>query len=349
MRWVRIIFLPVSLVVLFSAALIVPLPRFVERPGQILSLNDCVTVGEERTSVAGDFLLTTVNVRQATIADMVVAAVRPDSRIEKPEAVIPPGMGTGDYFRLQRQNFRLSADVAAAIGLRAAGISAEVSGDGAQVVRVLEGGPSEQLLQPGDVIVAVESARVRTEVDLRRAVAKGQEGQPLELAVVRNRKHLTVDVVPVILEGQLIIGVLPQTANPTVSLPIGVDVRSGPVGGPSAGLMIALTVFDKQSEDVDLAAGRIVAGTGTIDMEGRVGTVGGVDLKVLAAQRQGATLFLVPRADAAAAKEVLSEDANIQVVAVDTFDDAREALLQTAPETPAKSDGAGACPYGTTA
>ena len=346
MRWLRIAFLPVSMVTLVSAALIVPLPRYVERPGQVLSLDDCVTVGEDNQTVPGDFLLTTVNVRPATLADLARAAVQSDIQIAR--NLVPRGMDTGSFFRQQRQNFVNSADVAAAVGLQAAGLPVELSGgEGARILRVLPEGPAGELLRPGDVIMSVDSQRVRTDVELRRAIkARGREGQPLALAVIRSGRRLSIEVTPEILEGRLIIGVLPETVNPIVSLPVGVEVRSGSVGGSSAGLMIALTVFDKASDDVDLAAGRVIAGTGTIDLAGHVGPIGGVDLKILAAQREGAEVFLTPRVDAPAAKAALPDDSPLQIVVVDTFDQARQALVNTAPETPGEAERAGTCPYG---
>ena len=346
MRWLRLAFLPVSVVTLVSAALIVPLPRYVERPGQVLSLDDCVIVGEDNQAVTGDFLLTTVNVRQATLADFVRAAVQSDTKIEEPGTLVPHGMDSGSYFRQQRVKFRSSADLAAAIGLNAAGLSARISGRGAYVRAVAPNSPADEVLFPADVIVGVDDRRVRSARDLREAVVDGTEGQHLRLTVRRDGRTLTIDVAPVVLDGRLRIGVVPETFDRKITLPVDVEVRSGPIGGSSAGLMMALTVFDKASEEVDLAAGRIVAGTGDIDEEGHVAPIGGVDLKILAAQRQGAELFLAPRADAPAAKAALSDGSPLQIVVVDTFEQARQALLDTAPETPPASERAGTCPYG---
>ncbi|MFD8915747.1 S16 family serine protease [Streptomyces sp. NPDC059575] len=87
-----------------------------------------------------------------------------------------------------------------------------------------------------------------------------------------------------------------------------VDLRLANVGGPSAGLLFTLGIVDKLDGDGsggDLTGGRTVAGTGTIDADGKVGAVGGVPLKTRAARRDGATVFLVPRAECADAKAEL--------------------------------------------
>ncbi|WP_420000384.1 S16 family serine protease [Streptomyces boninensis] len=82
------------------------------------------------------------------------------------------------------------------------------------------------------------------------------------------------------------------------------------VGGPSAGLMFTLGIIDKYEGNGaggDLTGGRKIAGTGTIEEDGKVGAVGGVPLKTQAAKRDGATVFLVPAAECGDAKSELPE------------------------------------------
>ncbi|MFI1469697.1 S16 family serine protease [Streptomyces wuyuanensis] len=89
-----------------------------------------------------------------------------------------------------------------------------------------------------------------------------------------------------------------------------VTLNLADVGGPSAGLLFSLGIVDKLAGDGaggDLTGGRNIAGTGTIDADGKVGAVGGVALKTQAAARDGATVFLVPKAECAIAEEQLPE------------------------------------------
>lgn len=89
---------------------------------------------------------------------------------------------------------------------------------------------------------------------------------------------------------------------------IDVSLKLADVGGPSAGLLFSLGIIDKLKGDGsggDLTGGRNIAGTGTIDAAGKVGAVGGVSLKTQAARRDGATVFLVPKAECADAKAEL--------------------------------------------
>ncbi|MGA5052312.1 S16 family serine protease [Streptomyces cellulosae] len=109
---------------------------------------------------------------------------------------------------------------------------------------------------------------------------------------------------------------------------IDISLKLADVGGPSAGLLFSLGIVDKLDGDGsggDLTGGRVVAGTGTIDAEGRVGAVGGVPLKTQAARRDGATVFLVPRDECGEAKAELPK--GLRLVPVTTLKGAVDALV----------------------
>ncbi len=107
------------------------------------------------------------------------------------------------------------------------------------------------------------------------------------------------------------------------SAPVDVDIRVEDVGGPSAGLMLALGILELVG-DTDLTGGAAVAGTGTIDADGVVGPIGGVQLKMVAAREIGAELFLVPAGNCADA--LAAPQPGLPVARVATLDDALEAL-----------------------
>ncbi|MFG2554897.1 PDZ domain-containing protein [Streptomyces sp. NPDC048581] len=108
---------------------------------------------------------------------------------------------------------------------------------------------------------------------------------------------------------------------------IKVDLKLADVGGPSAGLLFSLGIIDKLNGDGaggDLTGGRTIAGTGTIDAAGKVGAVGGVSLKTQAAKRDGATVFLVPKAECSDAKAELPK--GLRLIPVTTLTGAVSAL-----------------------
>ena len=346
MRWLRTGFLPMSVMTLVTAALVVPLPFYLERPGRTLSLGACVAVGAEAPAVDGDFLLTTINVSPATTVDAVRGFTADDVAVVPRRQLLPPGVESQEFFSRQRALFADSADVAAAVGLEAAGFDVTFGGDGVVVARILPGTPAADRLRTGDVIVGVDGSPITVESELRDAIEQAEPGTALQLQIEREGERLDVDVAPLLEQGRPVIGILPQTLHPRVNLPVDVQASTGPIGGPSAGLMIALTVYDKVLPDVDLAAGRVVAGTGSITADGRVGPIGGIGLKILAADAQGADVFLAPAADLRAAQAAVPPGSALRVVPVATFDEARDALLETAGEFSRPDQGESrACPY----
>nr|WP_281378680.1 S16 family serine protease [Paenibacillus phyllosphaerae] len=113
---------------------------------------------------------------------------------------------------------------------------------------------------------------------------------------------------------------IPQLAKDQVT------IEAGDIGGPSAGLMFALQTLDLLTAG-DLTAGLQVAGTGTIDADGTVGPIGGIDHKVVAADRAGAQVFLVPEKNAEAAREKASAiGTDMLIVSVTSLPEAVEAL-----------------------
>ena len=96
------------------------------------------------------------------------------------------------------------------------------------------------------------------------------------------------------------------------------------IGGPSAGLMFALGIIDKIGTE-DLTGGKFIAGTGTIDEKGKVGPIGGIQLKMIAAHNKGATVFLAPAGNCGDVRK--ATPSGLQVVKVSTLHEAVQDLL----------------------
>jgi Lon-like protease len=150
----------------------------------------------------------------------------------------------------------------------------------------------------------------------------------LRLTVRRAGQVIRVEVTPRPVPpepSRPVLGIEVMTLNATIDLPVPVDVNADDTGGPSAGLMIALAVFDKV-DPVDLADGRLIAGTGTIGFDGTVGMISGVEQKVLAADREGVDVFLAPQDQLMEAQRGIPVGSDLRVIGVATFDEAVQAL-----------------------
>ncbi len=314
----------IALVVLV-AGLFVPLPLFVIAPGSAVSVGERVTLGRAPDELSGELLLTTVRIFRPNVLGVVQAWVTRTHDLLPQGEVVPEGVDAGEYEEVQRALFRESSEVAAAVGLRRAGEDVGISGKGARVSQLAPGSPAAEVLRVGDVITAVDGQPVEVASDLVSALASRGSGERVLLGVQREGASVEVPVALGAVEGldRPGLGVAVGTVDLDVSLPFPVEVDQGRIGGPSAGLMIALTVFDL-ADPGDLTAGRRIAGTGTIDLDGEVGPVGGVDAKVVAAREAGATVFLVPEYEASLAREVAGDD--LEVLPVADLDDAIAAL-----------------------
>jgi PDZ domain-containing protein len=244
--------------------------------------------------------------------------------------VLPPGESEGEFFARQQDVFDETAQQAAAVGLRAAGFDVgpeDLGGEGALVVETFPDSAATGTLLPGDVIVEAAGEPVGTFDHLRQVLAR-TGAATLDLTVRRAGRPVGIRITPRPVPGvseEPVLGIQVTTLHATVDLPVPVAVDSGQIGGPSAGLMIALTVFDKV-DPVDLADGRQIAGTGTIAFDGAVGPISGIEQKVLAAHRQDVDVFLAPDAQLEEAGSLLPADSDMVLVGVGTFDEALDAL-----------------------
>lgn len=317
------------LVVLAVLALVVPLPVFVLAPGSAVSVGERVELGRAPDPLSGELLLTTVRIFQPSVVGVVRAWLDDYQEVLPREQVVPEGVDDAEFEEAQRALFRESSEVAAAVGLRAAGEDVTIEGAGARVAAVQPGSPADGNLMEGDVVTAVDGMPVALASDLVAALASRVAGDEVALTVQRAGSEREVRVRLAVVEGieQAALGVAITTVDLDVSLPFTVEVDQGRIGGPSAGLLIALTVYDL-ADPADLVAGRTIAGTGTIDLDGEVGQVGGVDAKVVAARNAGASVFLVPEEELALAQEAAGDD--LEVIPVGTIEEAIAALRQAA-------------------
>ena len=315
-----------SLAMTLVAALVVPMPYVEYLPGGAVSIAPLVEIrGTEVTALDGETALLTVRVARQPLATLALIALDSDRSVLPAIRVYPQGIDRQDYLARERARFDRQFEVAAAVGAAAAGAALEVTTE-VVVLDVVIGGPSDGILAPGDVVLTVDGVAVTSGADLAGRVQQSRPGDTLTLRIVHAGVEREVAIVLAALDdgGQARIGVLVQTAVDDLRLPFEILLRPGVgIGGPSAGLMVGVTVYDLLSEE-DLLAGRRVAGTGTLDIDGRVGDVGGVLEKTIAAIRADYDVLLVPSPWQADAERIAA--GRIRVIGVDTLEDALTAL-----------------------
>jgi Lon-like protease len=325
-----------GIAVLVGVLLVAPLgatsPYSLITPGGTWDIGSRVHVPDEVRRPMGRMAFTAVYELEANWGEVTRARVMGQAEVVPTTDIRPPGTSQQQVNEQNRRLIDESKPVAAAVGLRAAGYDVEVTGQGAEVQSVVQGMPADGVLRVGDVVVAVDGEPTATANALVESVRRHQVGDSVSLTVRRDGQLQDLDVVtrnspseP----GRPIIGVTISTYLFDVHMPFPVDIQSDNVGGPSAGLMFALGILDAVTEG-DLTRGYFVAGTGTIAADGTVGPIGGAAEKALAAEHDGAQLFLVPKDNADDARRWVHD---LQVVPVERFDDAVRYLCGLEPRT----------------
>ena len=240
----------------------------------------------------------------------IVSGTSADSRLTLPEAlaafwlpnratlprdsVFPPNQSAEEVKQTETQLMDDSQDAAVVAALRAAGQPVRSL---PVVASITIGGPAYDKLQPGDLITAVDGVATADPDAVSAQIRTHRPKEVIDFAVVRDRKPIEVAVTA----GE-------SATEPSVAM-VGITLSTGysyapkitfdlgqQIGGPSAGMVFALGIYDKLTTG-DLLDNRNVAGTGTITPTGDVGAIGGARQKLASAQKDGATVFLVPAAN----------------------------------------------------
>jgi PDZ domain-containing protein len=220
-----------------------------------------------------------------------------------------------------------SQDKARVVALQRLGYKVETTPIGAFLEDVDPSFPAADVLKPGMTVVGADGDPVRTRDDLVEAITAHKPGDRIDLSVVPLKGGEAEDVTVELGErpgepGTAALGVSLVNRN-SYTFPVNIEVDTGKVGGPSAGLAITLAILDRMTPG-NLTGGERMAVTGTIELDGSVGPVGGVDHKTEAAISQGAKVFLVPHDEVEQAKKAAR--GRIKIEEVNSLDEALAAL-----------------------
>jgi PDZ domain-containing protein len=245
----------------------------------------------------GTFILTTV-ISQAPIlaGEWFVGQFDPAIVILPPEVVVPRNTTPQEQARQDYQMLDDSEATAITVGLRLAGYQTQMIGKGVQVVGILPGSHANGLLKLGDIITGLNGTPIQTTSDLIEQVQAQSASGSVRLQIERNQTQMEVTVLLMAPSSgdSPKIGISITSAGFDYKTPFPISIVTQKInGGPSAGLMFTLTVYNMLTPD-DLTRGLRIAGTGTINLDGTVGPIGGVKQKVAAAEQVGAVYFLCP-------------------------------------------------------
>jgi PDZ domain-containing protein len=297
-----------------------PVPYVALGPGPTLDTlgrdnggKEIITIsGKTERRSDGHLNLTTVSVRdQLTLLGAFSAWVDRRESVVPREEIYPPDKTQQQVDQETTQQFTDSQSSAEFAALGELGYPEQVL-----INQVPSGSPSTGKLAPKDALVSLNGHPVSTADQVSAVLTALQPGVTVTVAYTRDGKPGTAKIVtttPKGRKGAALGVVITEQRKAPFDVKIGLDEA---IGGPSAGLMFALGIIEKVGPE-DLTGGRFIAGTGTIDSAGKVGPIGGIQLKMIGAKDKGATVFLVPKDNCADA--LARTPAGLQLIKVDSL------------------------------
>ncbi|WP_437099003.1 YlbL family protein [Streptomyces sp. enrichment culture] len=333
------------LIALLCAGVFIPVPYAEMSPGptvNTLGEHDGEPVlqiaGRKTYPADGHLNMTTVRVTSADYRMNLVEAVygwlAHDIKVVPHDTLYPDGKTEEESTQENAEEFSQSQESAKVAALKELDIPVR---SWVIVSTVVKDAPAEGKLHAGDVIKAVDGKPVKEPSDVADLVTEHRPGEDVvftvvpakEQAAAEKEKRTAVRTEKVTIttrasddagEKRAVVGISAGTDH---TFPFAIDIKLADVGGPSAGLMFALGIYDKLTPG-SLTGGSFVAGTGTIDDEGKVGPIGGIEMKTVGARDKGAEYFLTPADNCAAAARDIPD--GLTLVKVGTIDDALDAL-----------------------
>lgn len=327
MWWVIGVVVLVALVVGgFVIWAIQPTDFYALRPGSVRDTTEAIAVeGATFHDPVGEIGFTTVTL-ESKVTNWEERRYKDDDTIN----LVPSEVIDGDQTAEERRQRSLaqmetSKDVAAVVALQFLGLAGEPTGAGALVRDVSPDSAADGVLVATDVVISADGQTVSFADDLVAAVRAHAPGDSIQLEV----RHFEGDIEII----EISLGVADDDETPLLGVEVGtfdlsadfaidVTIDSGDVSGPSAGLAFTLGIIDVLTPG-ELTDGRKVATTGTINLDGTVGPVGGVAQKTVAARHGGVELFIVPSSEY---DDALARAGDMQVEAADTLQEAIDVL-----------------------
>jgi Lon-like protease len=328
---------------IFAAAALLPLDLYIQKPGGAYELEPLVEVKGGDSDDEGTLSLMTIALSKATPLTYAFSSLMDSRKIMKAGQVRRHGETEEEYNLRQLQLMEDSQINAIYVAYNRARKPVTLETEGVLVLDVVEGSAADGILKAGDLITGVGEEQVDSSEGFAETMASVSEGNAVRLTVLRDDEEISEEISPGTIPGtggRKGLGVS-YTAKRIIETDPEVEIETEDIGGPSAGLMFTLEIMN-QLLDEDLTKGHRVAGTGEMNEDGTVGRIGGIDFKVMAADREGIEIFFAPDdeitdemreriPDIRSNYETAAETAekigtDMKIVPVKTIDDALEYL-----------------------
>lgn len=318
-----------------------PTPFVVYKPGLAEDVGPMVQVHGADVAEDSVLMLTTVRQMYPNWATYVYAQFNPNWDIYKKSDIFREGETRNEYVERQSIVMLSSQSNAIQAAYQAADIPFDLTYEGVIVLQTIEGMPASEKLQAGDRILEIEGKAIERSEEVIKLLASKKVGEQVKVRLKRNDQERDVEIEMGDFASLAEATDEERKSGPHPGLGIQpadriavkakdpqkeVKIKVKDIGGPSAGLIFSLEIYDQLTPG-DLTKGYRIAGTGEILPDGTVDAIGGVQHKISAADREGADIFFAPEKNARDAKEKAeSIGTGMKVVSVSTLQDALDYL-----------------------
>lgn len=272
-----------------------PMDSYISKPGGAYELSPFVEVEGGDEDDVGTMSLLTIALAKATPLTYAFAKMVDNQNIYKANQIRQKDEDEKEYNVRQLKLMSDSQFNAITVAYNRANKPYTIKNNGIFIFNVVDGSAADHVLEPGDKILEMDNMKDLTEATIQTYLADKQEGDTIQLIVERDgkelKKEVTLKKVPGVLEKPGI-GISYKEDKLVETSPV-VHMNTEDIGGPSAGLMFTLEILNQLLPE-DITKGYTIAGTGEMEPDGTVGRIGGIALKVVAADRKGMEIMFAP-------------------------------------------------------
>jgi len=299
-------------------------PYYIDAPGGIDNMQEKLEI--EGYESKGTFNIAYVREYRATIPTLLISLFNRNWDVVKQQEVLLDNETIKDYDKRDKLFMEESISNAIYVAYTKANKEINIINSESVVLYVDKNADTDLLV--GDVVLEINGNKVNNKEDISNIIKDYNIGDKLNIKVKNNNKEYNRYAEIIELDGEKKLGLLLVTLNEyklDPNIKVNVDENES---GSSAGLIAALTIYNNLVKE-DITKGLKIVGTGTIDMNGNVGTIGGVSYKLKSAEAEGADLFLVPIGENYEEALNLKNEKNykIKIVGVKNFQEALNYLV----------------------
>ena len=300
------------------------LPYVIYTPGGIVNLEDRIVVNGEEDITGGSLNMSYVSLVKGTLPMILLSYCLPNWDLVKSSEITAPDESVDELLELEKLYMQSSIDNATILAYEKAGKELNITREVNNIVYISDDADTD--LEIYDELLTADGIEVNDVAELREIVNSKNEGDTITFLVNRNGKEKECSAKIYNTEDGLKVGVsflmtYEYETNPEISV-----ATKASESGSSGGLMLTLAIYNAITDE-DITKGRTIVGTGTISLDGTVGSIDGVKYKILGAVKSDAEIFLCPMENYEETLSVKEEfDLDIEIHGVATFDEALEYL-----------------------